>query len=69
MAVDIQGARLKLELAIPTGTPTTVSNDAIEMIPTVSDKTIKDLLKQSKQATFLLNLLLTNFLSLNPLMK
>ena len=43
MPVDIENARLKLALAIPTGAPVTAGNDAIEMLPLVTDKTIKDL--------------------------
>ena len=49
---------------MPTGVPTTVANDAIEILPLVADKTIKDLSKQSKEAIYLLNLLLINSLSL-----
>ena len=45
MPVDIENARLKLALAIPQGAPTTVANDAIEMLSLVADKTIKDLSK------------------------
>ena len=41
--VQIENARLKLALAILTGAPVTVANDAIEMLPVVTDKTIKDL--------------------------
>ena len=41
--VDIENARLKLALAIPTGAPRTVTNDAIEMLVLVADETIKDL--------------------------
>ena len=41
--VDNEHARLRLGLAISTGVPITVANDAIEMIPLVADKTIKDL--------------------------
>ena len=37
--VEIENARLKLALAIPTGTPITVANDAIEMLPLVANKT------------------------------
>ena len=37
--------RLRLELSIPTGVPITAANDAIEMLPLVADKTIKDLSK------------------------
>ena len=43
--VEIENARRKPALAIPTGAPTTVANDAIEMLPVVTDKTINDLLK------------------------
>ena len=45
MPVDIENAGLKLALAIPTGAPITVANDAIEILPLVTDKTIKDLSK------------------------
>ena len=43
--VRIQNARLKLALAIPTGAPVTVANDAIEMLRVVTDETINDLSK------------------------
>ena len=43
--VEIENARLKLGLAIPTGALMTVANDAIEMLPVVTDKTINDLSK------------------------
>ena len=43
--VEIENARVKLALTIPTGAPITVANDAIEMLPVVIDKTINDLLK------------------------
>ena len=43
--VEIENARLKLALAIPTGAPITVANDAIEMLLLVADNTIKDLSK------------------------
>ena len=42
---EIENARLKLALSIPTGAPITVANDAIEMLPVVIDKTINDLSK------------------------
>ena len=45
IAVEIENARLKLALAIPTGAPIIVGNDAIEMLPVVTDKTINDLSK------------------------
>ena len=41
--VHNENARLRLALVIPTGIPITVVNDAIEMLPLVADKTIKDL--------------------------
>ena len=62
--VEIENARLKLALIIPTGAPITVANDAIEMLPVVTDKTINDLSKYSKEAIYLLSLLLINSLSL-----
>ena len=43
--VDNENARLNLSLAIPTGVPITVANDAIEKLPLVAYKTIKDLSK------------------------
>ena len=43
--VQIENARLKLALVIPTGAPITVANDAIEILPVVTDKTINDLSK------------------------
>ena len=43
--MEIETARLKLALIIPTGAPITVANDAIEMLPVVIDKTINDLPK------------------------
>ena len=46
--VEIENARVKLALTIPTGAPITVANDAIEMLPVAIDKTINDLSKQSK---------------------
>ena len=45
MPVEIENARLKLALGIPTGALITVANDAIEMLPLVKDETIKDLSK------------------------
>ena len=62
--VKIENARLKLALTIPTGAPITVANDAIEMLPVVADKTINDLSKESKDAIYLLSLLLINCLFL-----
>ena len=43
--VKIENARLKLALTITTGAPITVANDAIEMLPVDTDKTINDLSK------------------------
>ena len=43
--VEIENVRLKLALIIPTGRPMTAVNDAIEMLPVVTDKTINDLSK------------------------
>ena len=45
----IEHAKLKLALVISTGTPMTVANDAIEMLPVVTDKTITDLLNTKKK--------------------
>ena len=50
--VEIENARLKLALTIPTGAPIRVADDAIEMIPVVTDKTINDLSKYSKEAIY-----------------
>ena len=36
--LEIENARLKLGLVIPTGALKTLANDAIEMLPLVSDK-------------------------------
>ena len=38
--VVIENARLQLALIIPTGAPTTVANDAIEMLPVATDKQV-----------------------------
>ena len=43
--VEIENARLILALITPTGAPITVANDAIKMLPVVTDKTINDLSK------------------------
>ena len=47
--VEIENARLKLALTIPTGAPMTVANDAIEILAVVTNKTINDLPKQAKE--------------------
>ena len=52
--IENQNARLKFALAIPAGAPVRVANDAIEMLPHVADKRIKDISKyQKKQYTYL----------------
>ena len=43
--VETENARLKIAFAIRTGSPITVANDAIEMLPFVAEKTIKNLSK------------------------
>ena len=43
--LDNENVRLRLALAIPTGLPITVATDAVEMLPLVADKLIKDLSK------------------------
>ena len=40
--VEIENARLTLALIIPTGAPMIVANDAIKMLPVVTDKTTND---------------------------
>ena len=47
--VEIGKARLKLALTIPTGAPITVVNDAVEMLPVVTDKTMTYQNSQKKQ--------------------
>ena len=41
--IEIEDVRLRLTLTIPMGAPITVANDAIEMLPLIADKTLKDL--------------------------
>ena len=43
--VDNENVRLRLALAIHAGVTITVANNAIEILPLVADKTIKDLSK------------------------
>ena len=51
--VEIENARVKLALTIPTGAPITVANDAIEMLLVATDRTINDLPNsQKKQYTY-----------------
>ena len=59
--VEIENERLKLALTIPTGAPIAVTNDVIEMLPVVTDKTFNDLSKYSKKEIYLLSLLLSLF--------
>ena len=66
---DNENVRLRLALPIPTGVPITDANDAIEMLPLVADKTIKDLSKLSKEVIYLLSLLLINSLSLTSALR
>ena len=40
-----ENARLQLVLIIPAGAPITVANDAIEILPVVTDKRINDFSK------------------------
>ena len=40
--VETENARVKLALATSTGVPVTITNDVIEMIPVVTDKTINN---------------------------
>ena len=50
--VVIENARLRLALIIPPGAPITVANDAIEMPPVATDKTINDyIIKRSNVFT------------------
>ena len=43
--VEIQNSWLKLALAVPTGASITIANDAIEIMPLVTDEKFKDLPK------------------------
>ena len=62
--VESENARVKLALAIHTSTRIKVAKDATEMLLVVTDKTINDLSKQSKEAIYFLRFLLINSLSL-----
>ena len=50
--VEIENARLKLALAIPTGDPITVANNAIEMLSVVTDKTMTYQNSQMKECIY-----------------
>ena len=43
--VQIENARLKLALVIPTGVSMTAANHTIEILPVATDKTINELSK------------------------
>ena len=43
--VEIENARLKITLIIPTGALMTVANDPMEILPVVTDKMMNDLSK------------------------
>ena len=47
--IEIENARLKFVFAFPTGVLITVVNDATQILPVVTDETINDLSKQSKE--------------------
>ena len=64
ISVEIENAKRKLALIIPTGAPMTVANDAIEMLPVVTDKTFNDSSNYSKEAIYLQSLSFINSLSL-----
>ena len=56
--------KVKLALAIPTGAPITVVKETIDTPPFVAEKTVKILSLELNAATYSLNFLLFNFLSL-----
>ena len=51
--VDNENVALRLTLAIPTGVPITVANYAIEILPLISDKTIKDLNRNNHKKQYI----------------
>ena len=51
--VEIENAILKLALTIPTGAPITYANDAMEMLPVVTDQTMTYQNSQRKQYIYL----------------
>ena len=65
----IENARLQLAFIIPTGAPVAVANDALEMLPVATDKTVNNLSSYSKEAIYLLRFLLFSSLSLIPAIK
>ena len=56
--------KVKLSLAIPTGAPITVVKETIDTPPFAAEKTVKILSIELNAATYSLNFLLFNFLSL-----
>ena len=48
----MENVGLKLALVIPAGAPITVANDATEMLPVVTDKTITYQKSQKKQYVY-----------------
>ena len=50
--VVIENARLQLALIISMGAPITVANDAVEMLPVATDKTMIYQNSQKKQYTY-----------------
>ena len=61
--IEIENERLTFALAVPTGTPITVANDAIEILPLVADKKLKIYQNsQRKQYIYLAICLLILFL-------
>ena len=63
-SVVTEKARLQLALTIPTGAPITLANDAVEILPVATDKTVNNLSQYSKEAIYLLRFLLISSLSL-----
>ena len=49
ISLEIENVRLKLAIAIPTGAPITVENDAIKMVTVITDKTMTYQNSQKKQ--------------------
>ena len=63
-SVVTENARLQLALTIPTGAPITLANDAVEILPVATDKTVNNLSQYSKEAIYLIRFLLISSLSL-----
>ena len=63
-SVVTENARLQLALTIPAGAPITLANDAVEILPVATDKTVNNLSQYSKEAIYLLRFLLISSLSL-----